>query len=91
MLDQTTMMKKLVTVLAALSGIGATAAMAQGLPPGTHPWESGWPAYVQARQAQPSAAQTPSRPDTTVLPQTADDQPAVAGGRPGQQARLKRG
>jgi hypothetical protein len=43
--------KKIVTV-AAFTVIGTGAALAQGTPPGSVPWQSGWPAYVASRQVQ---------------------------------------
>ncbi len=51
-----------IAAAALLTTIGSGAALAQGAPPGSAPWQSSWPSYVEQHQMQTMAA---SRATTT--------------------------
>ncbi|MBV8613481.1 MAG: hypothetical protein JOY66_06865 [Acetobacteraceae bacterium] len=52
---------KRIALAAALSAPGGGAALAQGMPPGG-PWQSSWPAYVEAQRAQAMNARGATTP-----------------------------
>jgi hypothetical protein len=57
-------MKK-IAIAALLTALGSGAALAQGAPPGSPSWHSGWPGVTELRQAQAMNARKPTttRPD----------------------------
>ena len=65
-------MKKVVTAAALLTVLGTGAALAQGAPPGSVPWQSGWPGYVASRQVQAMSPrnETQKPADSSVVART---------------------
>ena len=55
-------MKKITTIAALLTALGGSAAMAQGLPPGSAAWQSGWPNFIETQREQ---AMSPGEAGTT--------------------------
>jgi hypothetical protein len=55
-------MKKIAIAAALLTMIGSGAALAQGAPPGSASWHSGWPSFIESQRMNARRATTP-RPD----------------------------
>jgi len=45
-------MRKITTAAALLAALGSGAALAQGLPPGSAAWQSGWPSSTGSQRGQ---------------------------------------
>ena len=74
-------MKRIMTTAILLAALGSGVAMAQGLPPGSGAWQSGWRGNAEAQQAQatraPQAAKT--RPDGRAALVRSSDPMSLAG------------